>query len=300
MPRRASLALLCALACLIVAPAARADDYVQDFSLTPETSAAGVHTPGDMNAQFTPDDPVRDLVIHLPAGLVGNPKAVPACPQADFESDSCDPATRVGTTTVDTTTTILLLPTNLTASGFIYNVQPDADEPARLGAIVTADIPVIGGIAKITLPVTVALRPDGGLDTTIKDIPTTAAGLPTVVTGMSLTLGDEAPTFMTTPTSCSLKTTTIDATTRSNVKHTASSSFTPTDCGAVPFSPTAGMSVTNSTHSAPSGYSVTLSLPDSGSPRQWHVRRASAVLPAGTTLSPGVASGLQACTASQF
>src|SRR3954471_4129161 len=133
MPRRASLALLCALACLIVAPAARADDYIQDFSLTPETSAAGVHTPVDMNAQFGSDDPVRNLVIHLPAGLVGNPKAVPACPQADFQSDSCDPSTRVGTTAVDTRTTLPVTgPTDISASGFIYNVEPNADEPARL------------------------------------------------------------------------------------------------------------------------------------------------------------------------
>jgi hypothetical protein len=300
MPRRASLALLCAAACLFVVPAAHADDYISSFSLAPQASAAGVHTPVDMTTQFGTDDPVRDLVIHLPAGLVGNPKAVPACPQADFAADTCDANTRVGTTSVDTTTSILGIPTSLSASGFIYNVVPNADEPARLGAIVTADIPVIGGIAKITLPVTVALRPDGGLDTTIKDIPTTAAGLPTVVKGMTLTLGDEAPDFMTTPTSCSLKTTRIDATTRADVTHSAGSTFTPTQCGAVPFSPSAALSVANPTHSAPSGYAVTLNVPDGGSPRQSHVRRASVVLPAGTVLSPGVANGLVACTTAQF
>ena len=46
----------------------------------------------------------------------------------------------------------------------------------------------------------------------------------------------------------------------------------------------------------PSGATVTLTLPDG----QSHVRRAEIALPVGTTLSPGVANGLVACTAAQF
>jgi len=41
---------------------------------------------------------------------------------------------------------------------------------------------------------------------------------------------------------------------------------------------------------------VTLTLPEGDS----HVRRTDIVLPLGTTLSPGVADGLQACTQAQF
>ena len=46
----------------------------------------------------------------------------------------------------------------------------------------------------------------------------------------------------------------------------------------------------------PSGATVALTLPAG----QAHVRRAEIVLPVGTTLSPGVANGLEACTDAQF
>ena len=190
------------------------------------------------------------------------------------------------------------MPINATATGFVYNVVPNADEPARLGVILSA----FAGIGQVPpLPVEVALRPDGGLDTTIRDIPTTVAGLPTVINSMDLHLGGAtAPTFMTTPTHCAVKTTVLEAVTRADMTHSAQSSFTPTDCAAVPFAPAAGIAVADHAQTKPSAYTVSLSLPDGGDPRQSHVRRAAVVLPEGTTLSPGVADGLVACSAAQF
>ena len=100
MPRHSLAALLCALlACLAVPAAAGADAYVANFSLAPADLAAGRHAQVDMHAEFGSADPVRDLHIHLPPGLVGNPTAVPACSQADFANDNCATNTRVGTTT---------------------------------------------------------------------------------------------------------------------------------------------------------------------------------------------------------
>jgi hypothetical protein len=237
-------ALLCTLlACLAVPAAAQADDYVSTFSLAPQDTAAGQHSQVDLHAEFDSADPVRDITIHLPVGLLGNPSAVPACSQEAFAADTCAPASRVGTTSVTTLTTILLAPTTVTASGYLYNVKPSAGEPARLGAIVTADMPVIGGMAKIILPVAVGLRPDGGLDTRIKDIPAQVMGLDSTVTGMDLHLGDVAPAFMSNPTSCTKATTALDITTRANVVHRATASFTPTKCGALGFTPTLSASI---------------------------------------------------------
>jgi hypothetical protein len=299
MPRLPLAAPLCALlACLAVPAVARADAYVANFSLAPAGTAAGLHSQVDMHAEFGSADPVRDLHIHLPTGLVGNPKAVPACSQADFAADNCAADTRVGTTSADATATVLVLPVNATATGYVYNVVPNADEPARLGVILSA----FGGIGQVPpLPVEVALRPDGGLDTTIRNIPATVAGLPTVINSMDLHLGGAtAPTFMTTPTQCAVKTTVLEAVTRADVSHSAQSSFTPTNCGAVPFAPAAAIAVADPARTKPSAYTVSLTLPDGGDPRQSHVRRASVVLPEGTTLSPGVADGLVACSAAQF
>jgi hypothetical protein len=116
MPRSVLAALLAALACLLVPAAARADDYVSGFSLAPAALDAGVHSQVDMHAGFGTDDPVRDLHISLPPGLVGDPHAVPTCSQADFANDNCDPSTRVGTTSATATATILVLPTTVPGS----------------------------------------------------------------------------------------------------------------------------------------------------------------------------------------
>jgi hypothetical protein len=299
MPRLTLAALTCAVVASLSIPAgAHADGYVSNFSLgPPDNTPAAVHATVSMHAEFGTADPVRDLAIHLPPGLVGNPKAVPACPQADFEADACDPATRVGTTSATATATLVLVPTPVTATGYVYNVVPNADEPARLGVILSA----FAGLGQVPpLPVKVSLRPDGGLDTTITGIPETVSGLPTVINSMDLHLGDVAPVFMTTPTNCRPATTTIVATTRSDVTHSASDSFTPTNCAAVPFTPGASITVANPARAQPSGYTVGLTIPATGNPRQAHVRTARVVLPAGTSLSPGVAQGLQACSPQQF
>lgn len=232
MPRRASLALLCAIACLVLVPAARADDYVSAFSLAPADKAAGSHSQVDMHVQFGTGDPVRDLAIHLPPGLLGNPNVVPRCTQADFQARACPANTRVGTTSADAIASGLI---PATATGDVYNLVPGAGEPARLGVLLSA----FGGIGQVPpLPVKVSLRPDGGLDTSITGIPATVGGLPTTIKAMDLHLGGSvAPTFMTAPSSCAPATTRLDATTRSNVKHSGTSTFTPTNCGALPFKP---------------------------------------------------------------
>ena len=95
---------------------------------------------------------------------------------------------------------------------------------------------------------------------------------------------------MTLPTSCTPATTTIEADT------TPSASFTPTGCEQVPFSPSLSATLETTQRVVPSGATVALTLPAG----QAHVRRAEIVLPVGTTLSPGVANGLAACTDAQF
>jgi hypothetical protein len=280
MPRRALVALLCALACLIVVPAARADVTINSFSLTPAAPAAGTPIDVGLSTSFGGSEDVTKIVVHLPAGLVGDPNAVAKCPQADFNGlGGCSGSTQVGTTNVTTG------PLGLPASGTIYNLEPNADEPARLG------VSILGVIKQ---QATATVRPDGGLDTTLANLPT---GL-LAIKSMSLTLSSA---FMTAPTRCTAGTASIEAfsATGSHASHT-SNAMTPTNCGAVPFSPSAALSVADTTRGKPSAYAVTLSLPDGGSPRQSHVKRASVVLPAGTTLSPGVANGLVACTAAQF
>jgi hypothetical protein len=256
--------LLAALIFFALAPAAQA----ASFTVSTSTTQAGA--PADLSIDAGFDTTPHRVVLHLPPGLVGNPSAVPRCPVQTFETGSCPETTRVG----DASARSGLVP----ASGGVYNLAPNASEPARLGVRVDGLL-----VIPIRNQAAVSLRPDGGLDSTIASLNT--GGLSLDALGLKL-----FRSFMTLPTSCAPATVTIDADT------TRSSSFTPTGCDRVPFTPAVSAALETTRRVVPSGATVALTLPAG----QAHVRRAEMVLPVGTTLSPGVASGLEACTEQQF
>jgi hypothetical protein len=220
---RLSLGSLAVLVLLgLMAPAARADITVDALTLTPSTTAAGQPAQIAMHAEFSTGDAVKDLVVHLPPGLVGNPRAVGACPQAQFAADpsTCPAAAKVGTTSVGTT----LIP----VSGDVYNLVPDAGEPARLG------VSLMNGSIKQT--VLASLRADGGLDTIIRDLPNRdpVLGVPLAVKSLDLTLDKR---FMTNPTSCGAGAASVDATSYGGAHGSRSTTFTTDRCAALPFAP---------------------------------------------------------------
>ena len=80
----------------------------------------------------------KHLSFNLPPGLIGDPRAVPACPGSDFTTigrddiNSCEPDTAIGVAVV---TVNLLDPAfhNITRSVPLWNLVPAQGEPARLG-----------------------------------------------------------------------------------------------------------------------------------------------------------------------
>lgn len=252
-----------AIATLAAAPSAQAALTVQ-----PSTTQAGANA--DLTVRMTFASSPKSLVLHLPPGLVGNPNAVAKCPIATFEAGGCPAASRVGTTTA----TALGLP----LGGTVYNLAPRPDEPARLGI----DIPVL--LSNVRNQASISLRPDGGLDSTIATLES-----PLDISALELTLNR---TFMTLPTSCAPATVSVDT----PENGTDSGSFTPTGCDQVPFAPSVSATLETTQRVVPSGATVGLGLPAGHA----HVKRAEIVLPVGTTMSPGVADGLVACTDDQL
>jgi hypothetical protein len=253
--------LLAAALFLVAAAPAQAS-----FTVTPSTPQAGAHAAIDIHADFA-STPKR-VALHFPPGLVGNPNAVPKCAVATFEAGLCPASTRVGTAGANSA---------LPANGYVYNLVPQAGEPARLGI----DVGIL--IIRVRNQASISLRPDGGLDSTIANLDDGGLG----ISALDLSLDSD---FMTLPTSCAPATTTIEADT------VASATFTPTGCENVPFAPGVGAALETTRRSVPSGATVALTLPGGNA----HVRRAEIELPVGTTLSPGVANGLEACTGAQF
>jgi hypothetical protein len=261
------LAVAALAAFLILAAPARAS-----FTVTPASPQAGGHADLTIHSDFA-QTPAR-VALHLPPGLIGNPSAADRCPRQTFETGTCPASSRVGQASA--TATLLGLP--VPASGGVFNLEPAAGEPARLGIVLgPVNLPVVRNEASVSL------RPDGGLDSTIPQLETGGLGL------QSLDLTLDA-SFIRFPTSCVPATVTMEA------DATYSASFTPTGCQNVPFNPGLAAQLDTIQRAAPSGAKVTLTLP----PGQSDVRRAQIALPVGTTLNPGVADGLQAGTAAQF
>ncbi|MDA0161540.1 hypothetical protein OM076_14785 [Solirubrobacter ginsenosidimutans] len=245
------------------------------FTVTPSTTQAGAHADVTIHDDF--DATPTRVALHFPPGLVGNPNAVPKCAVATFEAGACPEETRVGRASA-LSREIVPLP----ASGYVYNLVPQPGEPARLG------IDIGFTVVRVRNQASVTLRPDGGLDSTIAQLDDKDLGL----TQLDITLYGTMPdhVFMRLPTSCAPATVSIEA------DAPASATFTPTGCANVPFAPSIAAKLDTSQRVVPSGATVTLTLPAD----QAHVRRAEIALPVGTTLSPGVANGLQACTDAQF
>jgi hypothetical protein len=322
MSHRVPFAALATTLCLLILPAAASANVslsnVVAHPITPGSSCNGsapVNAPAgshsDLCVSFdvgTPDnDDLRGLTLHLAPGLLGNPTAAAKCPQATFRAGGCNATQQVGTVAANAQSIV-----SLPLSGAVYNLQPNADEPARLGIYID---PIPGVVSAIHIESSIRTRlTDYGLDSiTRDDLPRTATVLglidtPITVTHMALTLwGNSAGhalsgPFITVPTSCQPATTTIDARAWDGASGGGSDTFTPTDCAHVPFTPSLEVGPKQVPSDTPGEASAILKVPAaSGDNRvQANVKRVELLLPPGLALSPGLANGLTDCTPEQF
>ena len=243
MLRVRRLLLLSLLAAAAMPASASAAVTVGSAKITPSTTAAGGHPDVTVDLSFgesPASDDLKSLTSVLPQGLVGDPRAADRCSEASFRADSCPASSRVGTTTVTAQVTIVATEVPQDSSGDVYNLVPHAGEPARLGGVVRPQAPA----PKMFLesPVTIGPQTSYGLATTFDDLSRTAGALQIRITRMVLKLNGHAThgAFLTNPTGCGAATASFTATSYDDAAHpsSATASFTPTNCAALPFAPT--------------------------------------------------------------
>jgi hypothetical protein len=241
---RIGLALLIAAAWLLLAASpSQAAFGLSDVSSAPDDPRAGAHSDYRIHVGFEdPEEQVKDLTVHLPPGVSGNPTVPAQCTLQQFNSDSCPQQSLAGEVTAASSLEALPgVPVPLApAEGSIFNLAPQGDEPARFGVQLR---PVIGAeVATIRSQAVAQLRPeDFGLDTVMKDLPNKVNGLDVNISSLDITLFGTANggPFMGNPTSCAEAVTRFTAASYANptTPVTAQASFTPTDCASLPFSP---------------------------------------------------------------
>lgn len=250
---------LAMLAALLSAGSAHAALTFSNAVAAPANTQAGAHSNFTLSFDIAGDD-IKNLTTELPPGLVGAPTSAPYCFLPQLMSNSCPASSIIGSASSNVTATPAPpLPATLplTASGNVYNVFPQGNDPATLGIVLTAisASPLVVSDPVILIGHASARSSDFGLNTTINDIPTTASLtlLPGTlnekqssqvhIDSTSLTLNGSNPQFMTNPTSCGTKTTTITGTSYQNTSATITASFNSTGCQNEAYNPNLGVTI---------------------------------------------------------
>ncbi len=278
---------------------------------------------------------LKDFTLHFPPGFLGNPTAVTPCATNLWLIGACPPSSQIGSAVVDVVPQgpEILVPTD------VYVIDTLGLEPARLGT------EVLVGNPQGPFPNTITLRSandDYGINAAQVNIPKDLGGNIGTIRQIEIYLCSRAPCneqlrgdptttvplagarpFFVNPTSCQPATTVLEARSwlhgdpsQPGTTKTASSTFTPTGCGNVPFDAAVDVAPTETSEAGKAsaqrvaidycafGHSpgTCVNGHDYADDPIWQaaLRNADVTLPKGLTLSPGGGVGLQACTFDEF
>jgi hypothetical protein len=335
-PRRSTACLAFALLCLLAAfvPTAQADFGIKSMSVETKKAdgtvelRAGAHpyeftVDLEMNqdSKGIPEGTLRDLIVDLPAGLVGNPLAAPRCSGADFEGQfpQCPINTQIGVAQVK------VVGIEETATVPVFNLTPRLGAPASVGfSIINENSfqeaslrPDDYGvrISDITIPTAQQIQ---SVTETIWGVP--ADERHDSERGDCLELGgkcsSDAPLrpFLTLPTSCTgpLKTTaSVDSVQEPDIFQTETveslgQGGVPAglnSCDKPPFEPTIASQPETAAADSPTGLHFSLKIPQNELPEgiaAAHLKDTTVTLPAGLAVNPSAADGRTGCSLAQI
>lgn len=284
-------------------------------------------TQGPSDPSPLPTQPLRDVRVDLPPGLIGNPTAYPTCTAADLIGrqngtyPSCPVDSQIGLASIQTTSSAApdIVP--------IYNMVPPDNLPALfgmndLGVTIRIEPNVRAsdyGITALTPKVSQGL-PIYGVDVTLWGVPQDPSHDPERFSydprSPPANLPSTAPRrpFLSNPTSCSE---TSQSATLSSDFWSAPGAFESTSldsdidgtpfrfrgCSQLPFSPSADVSPLSTVADSPTGLNVDVTVPQNDSADSLataQVRQIKVTLPDGFSVSPSSAAGLGACAPDQI
>jgi len=302
---------------------------VESVSASLSDTQAGKHADMTVAVKLTrngnePYAFARDIEVHLPPGVLGNPQAIKRCTIEQLGDSAggsaCPFDSQVGMSLVR-----VVQPVAGVFNEPIYNMVPPkgTDVVARLGLI------AVGWPAFINLRVDprdysiIATAEGLPAASGVSEATTTIWGLPSAhihdedrVTPLEV-LNNEPPAesrqitpgdpFLSNPTDCSLDRE-VRVTARSyqlpDQPSTKTAAFPPiTGCGKLSFSPSFTTALTNPEAAAPTGLDTELLIPQDESPQGLAtstMKSARVTLPRGFAINPAAADGLEACSEEQI
>ena len=297
------------------------------------TSVAGFNLPTDTSGAVPTLSPsgggLRDAEVTLPHGIVVNPAAAPMCKERQLEDGAigCPDSSQVGT--VALTLAVGEGFGNGTVSKPVYNMVPPPGHPAELGfeVLESIDIHLFGDVSSDgTFTLTASSR-DVLAKVAVAGVRTTLWGVPSDESHdgqRGKCLFDPAKRdcavprtdrpFLTMPSSCGGPLTTaakIDSWKAPG--NFVEGSYESTDlegnpvgvsgCSALEFDPSIEAKATTNQGDSPSGLDFKLHLPQHEGAEELataNLKDATVKLPAGMSVNPSAANGLEGCSASQI
>jgi hypothetical protein len=283
-------------------------EYVLSFEMNEDSSGALEGT-------------LRDLIVELPPGLVGDPQALPRCGAAfEGEEPHCPGNTQIGVTTIKL---VGLSP----VENPLYNLTPALGVPASLGFSLNGATSLqeaslrSGGdygvsVSDITIPTSKKIQ---SISETIWGVPADAGHDPQRVCRENSHKVEGCPSgiaavpFLTLPTSCTGPLTTtvkVDSLEEPGVFHELSAGSlneggAPAGlhgCQSLPFQPAITAQPETTASDSPTGLHVDLHLPQNENSEGLataNLKDTVVTLPPGLVLNPSAADGLDGCTPAQ-
>jgi hypothetical protein len=326
--------------CVLTLPAisARADAPIKSFSVSTTSTQAGGHpditTTFELGARDNQSikppscdcQDAKDITMNFPAGLIGNPHALPACTSAELAAVACPPDSQIGVTDVEAGIGFSMVP--------VYNLEPHPGEAGLIGF----------NYPSVNFPVYFALSPrtesDYGLTATstglthvfpLESARLTLWGVPAssihdrqrfplgfancydfehppyeceneheAVSTPGLPSNAPEEPFLQNPTTCgvpasvSMEVVSYDGGTSSVESPWPAT----TGCDQLSFNPSLFAQPTGTETDSPSGLEVDLQVPQQESPSvpsPSEIRAATVTLPVGFSINPNAADGKLAC-----
>jgi hypothetical protein len=246
---------------------------------------------------------VKNIVVNLPPGLIGDPQATPRCALDELtQGGVCPAASRVGRITFEIEGTREASETDPFTSA-IFNITPEVGYPAEFGFEFVGH-PVLM-YAKTTATAAgygLSVSIPGLIGVGLQGVAVTFFGDP------ALEDGGQVPTsaFLTNPVNCAAPgplTARVEVDTWGEPRRWSSeeSAVYPhvSGCGALQFQPTLKVQPEDTQADSPSGYGVDLEIPQAPSVPSVRatpeLKKAVVALAEGVSVSPAAADGLVGC-----
>jgi hypothetical protein len=287
------------------------DSFIASFEL--KTDESGRTLGGEM----------RDVIVNLPPGFIGNPQTMPRCTHQQFEGavPHCSGSSQVG-----------VLKANVTGLGEttnpVYNLTPPPGVAAQFGVALFNWAPL--QFASVRSEEGYGLSVSApNLPFQLNSVTETIWGTPSdkshdpervcadvataVVEGCSAQ--GQQPPFLTLPTSCGEAITSINIDSKQDpgnyqeipvpFRDAAGNPAPVSGCNGVPFSPKISSQPTTKLAENPSGLDFELKLPNqgllgAGAISETEPKKTVVTLPEGFTVNPSLAEGIGTCSQAQY